>query len=378
MGWNTWCTLGPCGRDYCDANEIKAIGSAIHSSGMFDLVYNYVNLDDCWAGKRDKNGEIHPEELQFPHVMKNLADYLHDIHLKFGLYTDAGTLTCKGKRPGSYGYYKQDAATYASWGMDFVKMDWCNTKINQTQLDPRVQYPQMRDALNVTGRPIFFSACEWGADNPWEWGMATANSWRISGDHHDNWGSTASIIEYYAGKAKYSGPGGWNDPDFIYTGGQGCFIDHRKRCPGQTETEYITEFSMWALWSAPLIVATEIRNMTDFMKSVLLNKEIIAINQDKLAIPGDRIGFWPCSEGDHICQLWTKQLAGGDYALLLYNAGKKSNSITFDFKLIGKQGQTLHLRDLWTHSDIGAISNNYTTTIPSHGIKLVRASTARL
>jgi alpha-galactosidase len=181
--------------------------------------------------------------------MKALADQVHALGLKFGLYTCAGNYTCSSggrdhKIPGSFGHYQQDANSYASWGVDFVKMDWCNTN----GLNPKVQYPEMTKALNATGRPIFFEMCEWGLDDPWLWATPVANQWRTTGDHHDNWASTSSVIQAQVGLAQYSGRSAWNYMDFIYTGGQGCANDPNKHCPGQTDTEYMTEFTFWSFF----------------------------------------------------------------------------------------------------------------------------------
>jgi len=304
---------------------------------------------------------------------------VHAKGLKLGLYTDAGLYTCsQGGRdhpiPGSYGYYKQDANTYAGWGLDYVKMDWCNTNVNGTQLDPKIQYPQMAAALNQTGRPIFFALCEWGVENPWEWAMPYGNSWRTGGDHHDSWDSTGPIIEHNAGLSKYAAPGGWNDLDFLMTGGQGCKSNPNKICPGMTHTEYKTEFSLWALMNSPLLVATDIRTMDSKKKEILMNSEIIAINQDSLAKPGDRIGFWDCNHsGKQDCQIWAKPLADGTYAVILYNSGNNAHNITADFGLIGWNGATVLIRDLWAHEYVGTFTGNYTSEVKSHGVAVLKA-----
>eukprot|EP01116_Phalansterium_solitarium_P022260 TRINITY_DN7289_c0_g1_i1.p1 TRINITY_DN7289_c0_g1~~TRINITY_DN7289_c0_g1_i1.p1 ORF type:complete len:410 (-),score=-64.28 TRINITY_DN7289_c0_g1_i1:80-1309(-) len=380
MGWNTWCTNGPCERDYCDEVEIRSIADAMVDSGMHDLGWTYINLDDCWADGRDAQGNIYPDPARFPSGMKATADYLHAKGLKFGLYTCAGIYTCSsGGRnhsiPGSYGHYQQDANTYASWGMDLVKMDWCNTKINGTQLDPRVQYPEMSQALNATGWPILFSACEWGVDNPWLWAANCTNTWRTGPDHHDNWDSTSSIIEINAELNRYAGPGGWNDPDFLMTGGQGCASNFNATCPGQTNDEYITEFSLWSIMGAPLFVATDIRNMSAWKQSVLLNKEAIAISQDPLAQPGGRVGYWECSQF-HACQIWARPLAGGSYAIGLYNSGDENHNITADFDLLPgwTSKSQADIRNVWTHQDLGSFTGSFTASVPSHGTVLVRAS----
>jgi len=382
MGWNTWCTIGPCETDYCYDGELRSIADAMSTNGMSDLGYTYINMDDCWADYRTSNGTIVADPSRFPYGLKELADYIHSKGLLFGLYTDAGILTCSdGGRnhsiPGSYGYYVQDADTYASWGVDYVKMDWCNTDINGTQLDPRNTYPNMSKALNETKRPIFFDTCEWGVDNPWLWAPQIANGWRIGGDHHDNWSSTSSIIETLVGKAQYAGQGGWNDPDFLMTGGQGCTFNKTTTCPGQTFTEYQTEFAIWCITASPLIIATDIRNMTTQKQSIVLNKEIVAVNQDPLKKAGDRVYTNSCGESSSTtCQVWSKPLANGSYALVLYNSGAATHNITASFSLIGWSGAQATVRDLWAHANLGTFTGSFTAQVPSHGNSMVTVTKA--
>jgi len=366
-------------RDYCDEKEIKGIADAMISNGMRDLGYNYINLDDCWAFARDGNGNILADPIRFPNGMKSLADHLHKKGFRFGLYTDSGLQTCsQGERdhsiPGSYGHYQQDATTYAQWGMDLVKMDWCNTVVDGKQLDPKVQYPEMYQSLNSTGRPIFFSLCEWGVDDPWTWASKCGNSWRIGPDHHDNWNSTSEIIENLAGKSKFAGPGGWNDPDFLMTGGEGCKHDHKKICPGQTHTEYKSEFSIWAITNAPLFVATEVRTMNEEKKAIVLNKEIIQVNQDPLSMAGDRITNQACSGSSGVCQIWTKPLQDKSQAVVLYNSDEVEHNITLDFSLIGWENAQIKIRDLWHHEDLGIFSGNFTSKVKSHGVTMIKAT----
>lgn len=383
LGWNTWCTLGPCGRDYCDEEEVKAMADVIVSSGLKDLGYQYVNLDDCWASLRDRTGQITADRNRFPSGMKAVADYIHSKGLKYGLYTDAGLYTCSSgerpyKIPGSYGHYEQDANTYASWGMDFVKMDWCNTQVNGTQLKPEDQYPQMSLALNKTGRPIFFESCEWGVDQPWKWIKPYVNSWRATGDHHDSWSSTASVIEQVADLAPFAGPGGWNYMDFVFTGGQGC-PSHiaGARCPGQTDTEYRTEFSMWVMAASPIIVATELRNMTAIQREVLFNEEMLAVHQDKLAKPGGRVATPTCSGASPNapappCQVWARPLFGGSQAVALYNSDSMQHNITVSLSVLGWATTTVTVRDLWAHKDLGRVQGSFSAIVPSHGATVVR------
>jgi len=378
LGWNTWCTLGPCGRDYCDEDEIMSVANVLITSGLSKLGWSYVDLDDCWGWHRAEDGTYQADPERFPSGMKSIAEFLHSKELKFGLYTDAGEYTCSTggrpfKIPGSYGFYEQDAKTFASWGMDYIKMDWCNTDINGKQLRPEVQYAEMSRALNTSGRTMYFLSSEWGIDDPWKWMRLFANAWRVADDHHDNWKSTASIIEQAASIAQYAGPGGWNFLDFLMTGGEGC-PDHNpgSRCPGMTDNEYRTEFTMWVMAASPLIVATDLRNMSAIQKEILFNTEILDIHQDKLGRAGGRASYWNCPQ-QRACQIWTKLLFDGSYYIALYNSGSEMHSITLEFvNVLGWIGVDVYVRDLWAHKDLGVFSEQFTTNVLPHGVAALK------
>jgi alpha-galactosidase len=361
-----------CGYDLCTASEIMNIADAMSTNGMRELGYEYINLDDCWANYRDENGTIVPDKSRFPDGLVPVIEYINSKGLKFGLYTDAGIHTCnKGERlheiPGSYGHYEQDSKTYASWGVEFVKMDWCSTDINGTKLDPKVQYPEMARALNRTGKRILFNSCEWGVDDPWTWMRPYANAWRSGPDHHDKWLSTTLIIELNHARGVYAGPGGWNDFDFLMTGGQGCINGHRmEHCPGQTDAEYRTEFSIWSIAASNLLVATDIRNMTDIMKQILLNKEIIEVNQDYPGKGGNRIAYSNCTEGPTLCQIWAKPLSDSTYAVGLYNAGEEDDTVYFDLKMLNFTTAIVAVRDLWQHQDLGIFTGFFSADVGTH------------
>jgi len=376
MGWNTWCSLCQCGRDYCDASEVLNVAQTMVKNGMQKLGYNYINLDDCWADTRTPGTNvITADKNRFPNGMKDLVDKIHALGYKFGLYTCAGTQTCSsGLRnhtiPGSYGFYDLDAATYASWGVDFVKMDWCYTQ----GLDPRVQYPQFSKSLNKTGRPIFFELCEWGLDKPWTWAQPVGNQWRTTGDHHDTWSSTLQIINDQAGLSKYSGKGAWNYMDFLYTGGQGCKDPNVPHCPGQSPTEYRTEFSFWSFLNSGLIVATDVRVMSPIMREVLYNEEIIALNKDPLRKQGDRVAqYSPPDHADKTLQVWARPLSDGSEAIILFNTDSKAYSIQALYKYWGwSQGTVAVVRDLWAHQTIGAFTDSYSAVVDPHGVRVFK------
>ena len=273
MGWNTWNKFG------CNINEnlIRDTIDVLNTSGLIEAGYKYINLDDCWQKSRDENGKIVPDPDTFPNGIKPLADYAHSKGLLFGLYSDAGTFTCAG-RPGSLDYEEIDAKTYAEWVVDYLKYDNCYNK-GISSLD---RYPKMRDALNSTGRHIFYSLCQWGEENVPTWGRNVSNSWRTTGDISDNWNSMMKIIDINDKAYQYAGPGGWNDPDMLEIGNGGMTI-----------TEYKTHFNLWCISKAPLLIGCDLTTMTDEIKDILTNPELIAINQDSLGEQGRKIKRTP-------------------------------------------------------------------------------------
>ncbi|MBO6244579.1 MAG: ricin-type beta-trefoil lectin domain protein [Clostridia bacterium] len=269
MGWNTW------NKFHCNINQtlIKKSIDEFIKSGLVEAGYKYINLDDCWQYARDENNTILPDNVTFRDGIKPLVKYAHERGLLFGLYSDAGTHTCAG-RPGSLNYEEIDANTYAEWGVDYLKYDNCNNQ-GIPSLD---RYPKMRDCLNKTGHQIFYSLCQWGQENVATWGMEVGNSWRTTGDIEDNWNSMINIIDQNDQWYQYAGPGGWNDPDMLEVGNG-----------GMTLTEYKTHFALWAISKAPLLIGCDITTMTEDIKKILTNPEVIAINQDSLGEQGHKI-----------------------------------------------------------------------------------------
>jgi len=266
MGWNSWNHYG-CG---IDEELIKSQAIAMNESGLSKLGYQFINMDDCWQTSRASNGTIQVNPEDFPSGIAALADFVHSLGLKFGLYSDAGTNTCQG-RPGSLGFEKIDADTYASWGIDYLKYDNCNNE----GISPLVRYPPMRDALNATGRYIFFSMCEWGQDDPATWAPLVGNSWRTTGDISDNWNSVMSNLDQNNLVWQYAAPGGWNDPDMLEVGNGGLSFEEEK-----------AHFSLWALVKAPLIIGCDMTNMDNDTFYILSNEEVIAVSQDPLGVQG--------------------------------------------------------------------------------------------
>lgn len=368
MGWNSWNKFG------CNVNEamIKEMADAMVLSGMKDAGYEYIVIDDCWQTGRDKKGNIMPDPERFASGMKALADYIHSKGLKFGLYSCAGSKTCQG-RPGSRGYQFQDTRQYAEWGVDYLKYDWC---YNEDQ-DAKAAYKTMSDALKECGRPIIFSICEWGENKPWEWAKGIGHLWRTTPDIRDcfdctlNWGGLGvlQILDKQVGLEKYAGPGHWNDPDMLEIGNG-----------GQTITEYKTHFSLWCMLAAPLMAGNDLRSMPDSIRDILINKEAIAVNQDKLGFQG----FKFVDFGD--LEVWVKALSDGDAAFCFLNRSNQPVDLNFNWKKLGihhfsvsQNGFNLwkndySVKDLWKHETIGNTRENLITKLEGHEALIVRLS----
>jgi alpha-galactosidase len=356
MGWNSWNKFGCEGLN---EKVVRETADAMVTNGMKDAGYQYIILDDCWQTGRDSAGNIIADTQRFPSGIKALADYVHSKGLKFGIYTDVGTMTC-AKRPGSIGHEYQDAMQYASWGVDYLKEDWCSTLPGQ---NAESSYTLMRDALAASGRPIMFSICEWGTSKPWLWAGPVGNLWRATQDIQDcwsckrDWGGSGvlQIIDQMNGLETYAGPGHWNDPDMLEVGNG-----------GMTKEEYRTHFSMWALFSAPLLAGNDISNMTADTKEILLNKEVIAIDQDPLGQQGHRVK----KTGD--LEIWSKQLQDGGRAVALFNRGQAAAKISVDWTDIGYPNNlSASVRDLWTAKTLDKQKGSYSAEVPSHGVVLV-------
>jgi len=333
MGWNSWNYFK------CNVTEdtIHQTIDYIAQSGLAIAGYVYVNIDDCWAGSRATDGTIIPDQKTFPNGIKPLADHAHSLGLKFGLYSDAGYRTCAG-RPGSLGYENIDAKTYASWEVDYLKYDNCFNDGTK----PEVRYPVMRDALNASGRLIFYSMCDWGVDNPATWGAEVGNSWRTTGDIRDTWDSMISNAEATDKWWSYAGPGGWNDPDMLEVGNGGMTVD-----------QYRAHFSLWCLMKAPLLIGCDVSRMKDEIFAILTNAEAIAVNQDPLGIQGHKVKTHLNSE------VWAGPLANHAYVVVLLNVGLLETNITATWSDIGiPNGSHCVLRDLWQHRDLGTFSDS--------------------
>jgi alpha-galactosidase len=358
MGWNSWNHFA---GKVTDA-DVRAAADAMVASGMRDAHYTYINVDDTWEGERDAQGNIHSNS-RFPD-MKALGDYVHSKGLKFGIYSSPGPKTCAGYE-GSYGHEEQDAMTYASWGVDFLKYDLCGLRpvigLYDPKQDPkksasmmRDAYKKMHEALLKTGRPIVYSICQYGVDSVWEWGEDVGgNLWRTTDDISDSFRSMALIGFSQAGLEQFAKPGHWNDADMLEVGNGGMTAD-----------EYRTQMSLWAILAAPLLAGNDLSKMDETTKSILMNTEVIAVDQDKLGMQGFRLGP---------LQTWVRPLADGSKAVALFNfvTDDVPQPITIRIQDLGFKGP-VHARDLWLHKDIGILQDSYTAIPPKGGVVMLR------
>ena len=360
MGWNSWNKFA------CNVSDelIRSMADAVVKSGMKEAGYQYVIIDDCWQVSRDAEGNIVADGQRFPAGIKALADYVHSLGLKFGIYSDAGSKTCAG-RPGGLGHEYHDARTYAAWGVDYLKYDWCNT----TTQDAKASYANIRSALDATGRPIVLSICEWGTAKPWLWGQEVGgNLWRTTGDIQDRWAGkkewkpgnccsygVVDIADAEAGLYSFAGPGHWNDPDMLEVGNG-----------GMTTTEYRSHFSLWAMLAAPLVAGNDLRNMTPEIRDILANKEVIAVDQDPLGRQARRV--WK----DDDLEVWARPIAGGNRAVLLFNRGATERVVTANWEDLGYPAHlSAAVRDLWQGKDLGKFTGKFAANVASHGVVMV-------
>lgn len=364
MGWNTWNTFAS------NINEelIKQTAETMIASGMRDAGYVYIVLDDTWSTReRNASGDLVADPAKFPSGMKALGDFLHAKGFKFGIYNCAGTQTCAGY-PGGWGHEFQDARMYASWGVDYLKYDWCN----HGTADARDAYTRMRDALYAAGRPIVFSLCEWGQNRPWEWAQDVGHLWRTTGDIMDcydcrqQWSQGWKVILDLQvslvpsngpdGIGKYAGPGHWNDPDMMEVGNEGLTLADSR-----------AHFSLWCMLAAPLMAGNDVRQMTPEIRAILTDRDVLALDQDPLGKQGWRFRQETGSE------IWVKELSNGEWAVCLLNSGAAAADLTIEWNRLNHivRGR-FAVRDLWAKKDVGTTDTNFTARIESHDVALVR------
>jgi alpha-galactosidase len=361
MGWNSWNHFAQRVTD----QTIRDTADVMVTSGMRDAGYVYVNIDDTWQGTRDAEGHIQPNE-KFPD-MKALADYVHSKGLKLGIYSSPGAKTCAGFA-GSLGHEEMDAQDYAKWGIDYLKYDLCSyTKElreqagNDHEKSEAVMqqvYLKMHNALAAAGRPIVFSMCQYGWEAVWRWGAPVGgNLWRTTGDIRDTYLSMSTIGFSQAGLSPFAGPGHWNDPDMLEIGNG-----------GMTAMEYRTHMSLWSMLAAPLLAGNDVSKMTDETKSILLNKEVIAIDQDKAGHQGDRV----MAEGP--LEVWMKPLADGSKAIAIFNRWTMPLTLDVPLSKLGFRGTPVNLHDVWEHKDLPTARGTYHAEVLPHGVVMLRAT----
>ncbi len=367
MGWNSWNKFA------CDVSEkmIREVADAMVTSGMKEAGYQYIVIDDCWQVSRDSLGFIVADPQRFPSGIKALADYIHAKGLKFGIYSCAGDKTCAG-RPAGRGHEYQDALTYARWGVDYLKYDWCNTgKMNAEE-----SYTTMRDALYSAGRPIVFSLCEWGNNKPWLWGAQVGHLWRTTGDiyncfdckkNNGSWfaNGVLQILDMQDGLRKFAGPGHWNDPDMLEVGN------------GMPVNEDRAHFSLWCMLAAPLISGNDLRNMSSETRAILTNRDAIAINQDSLGVQGFRY-----ASKDSV-ETWLKPLSHGQWAMCVLNRSKTERQIELDWNSYAVTDSLSHqvfnpaavaykVKNVWQNKEWGVARNVHKTLLPAHDALLLK------
>ncbi|GAB2223304.1 hypothetical protein Droror1_Dr00017444 [Drosera rotundifolia] len=348
MGWNSW------NHFKCGINEdlIKQTADALVSSGLAGLGYTYLNLDDCWAqNHRDSQNNIVGDPKKFPSGMRALGDYIHNLGLKFGIYSSAGYQTCSGTMPGSLGCEQADAKTFASWGVDYLKYDNCFNE----DIRPQIRYKTMFGALNSTGRSIFYNICEWGDLEPASWAGTYANSWRTTDDIRDLWDRMLYIADINEFFADYAKPGAWNDPDMLEVGNGGMTYD-----------EYKVHFSIWAISKAPLLIGCDVRNMTNETISIIKNAEVIAVNQDSMGVQAKKVRDY----GDQ--DVWAGPLSGNRTAVLFVSRKANTIRMTAFWEDIGiPPNTTVQARDLWQHIDLNTTFNgSMTMSLTGHSCKM--------
>lgn len=349
MGWNSWNKF----QARVDDKVVRDVADAMVKNGMRDAGYIYVNIDDTWEGTRDAQGNIRSNE-KFPD-MKALADYVHSKGMKLGIYSSPGPKTCAGYE-GSYQHEAQDAKTFAAWGIDYLKYDWCSaTQVYTADSQPGA-YSKMGQALLDSGRAILYSLCQYGQVDVGTWGAnAGGNAWRTTGDISDNWASMQNIgFDQQLGREKFAGPGHWNDPDMLEIGNG-----------GMNDTEYRTHMSLWSLLAAPLLAGNDLRSVAPDILEILTNKEVIAIDQDALGKQAVRVA----KDGD--TEVWSRPLADGGVAVGLFNRGAAQAQVAATWSALGLSGD-YKVRDLWAHADRGTGSEAFWANVPAHGVVMLK------
>jgi alpha-galactosidase len=345
MVWGAWYGFTTTITD----ELMREMGRAMVSTGLRDAGYDTLNMEVGWTGQRDADGNLRSNS-KFPD-MKALGDYLHSLGLKMGLCTSPGPYDCIGYA-GSLGHEERDARTWAQWGVDFIKHDASSVREVYPK-ESRRTYQMMGAALRKCGRPILYALCQYGEDDVWEWGPKVgANMWRTTGDIEASWESISQGFDQ-GRLARYAGPGHWNDPDYLMVG-----------MGSLSAEEYRTQMSLWCMLAAPLITSVDLRKMTGEQRAILLNKELIAVDQDARGVQGHRVS----QSGD--TEIWLKPLSDG-HAVALFNRGTREATIELDTARIGLAGARV-ARNLWDHRDITLERGRHSARVPGHGSVMLK------
>lgn len=368
MGWISWNLF----EGNINEQLVKEIADAMVAEGLHEHGYEYIILDDLWQGGRDDDGYVYPDPEKFPSGMKALGDYIHSKGLKFGIYTDAAEWTCAGV-VGSYGFEEKDAKTYADWGVDYIKCDYCNAPEDIWSAVER--YSTFIDAVRQQNPEVVFAVCEWGQRAPWLWGKEIgANLWRTTWDLRDTWehgryssghNGVMEALDRQVGLAKYAGPGHWNDPDILMVGlnGKGNSAS-ANGAGGCSVTEYEAHMGLWALLSAPLLICCDVRDMDSDTKRILMNTAILAVNQDPLGKQAIRINKQGVSE------IWAKKLLDGSYAVGFLNRDdEQSREITLSLQDL--KMDRVEARDLWKEEELGDFHDQITLSVEPHQCRII-------
>jgi alpha-galactosidase len=379
LGWNSWNAWGGT----VTAEHVRASADGMVASGLARQGYTYINIDDAWEGglepnpgtgrghnvaaARDAAGEI-TTNANFPD-MKGLVDHIHSLGLKAGIYSSPGPTTCQGLA-GTFQHEQQDAETWAKWGFDYIKYDWCSYQGDRNSLaDLQKPYVLMRTALDHVNRDLVFSLCQYGWGNVWEWGQSLGgNLWRMTGDIRDSWPSMAGIAFQQTGREKYAGPGHWNDTDMLVVGMVGW--SQGSRPTNLTPNEQLTHISLWALQAAPMLIGADLSRIDEWTTNLLGNREVLGVNQDELGRPAGRLS------SDGWLEVWARPLSDGTTAVGLFNRSPESATVSVKLADLGLSG-TQPVRDLWRHASLSAARDVLAATVPRHGVVLVKVGTPK-
>lgn len=374
MGWNSWNTFG----HKINETVVRETADALVSTGLKDYGYEYIVIDDCWSvrDRRDSNGDLIADPEKFPNGIKALADYVHSKGFKIGIYSDAAEQTCAGY-PGSLGFEDQDAQLWASWGIDFLKYDYCHAPLFDQAIAIE-RYTRMGEALCKTGREFLYSLCEWGNQAPHLWGRKVGgHMWRVSGDVFDSWinvhmngwrGLGVDVVIDIAQEVHpYGGPGGWNDLDMLVVGlkGKGQIGGN-----GMAFLEYQTHMSMWVMACSPLMIGCDVRALDSEAASLLMNREVLDVNQDSLGIPARRV------KQVSTCEIWTKPLSDASMAVAVVNRGSSLAEITLQARDIGMLDTPKLARDLCAQQDTADFKTQIPLKVRPHETILLKVTSS--